>query len=248
MESESIGQAEAEPVGTTAEAPTAEVTTDQTSDKAPESDFFDYNEIKGKPELEAAYKQMQSAWTKKMQSLSDEYKSHAEKVQAYDQFMENPQENLKALMQQYGLQQPTQEQNGFDPQSWEDVISHVKGQIFDELKPVFQEVQSFKKQNIEQYMDNNFPDWRMYETDMMQNLQKHPSLSSDPGLLYRMSVPENVLNSRATQEALKKLKEQSQNAHVSGGSQTTRKATAPTRASSFKEAFEMAKQQLQERR
>lgn len=253
MGTEDLGQADADSgtttmdSGTTSETPEIDGNTQQTSQSAPvaEETFFDYNSIKGNPELEAAYKQMQSAFTKKNQSIAQA----REKIEAYDNFMQNPQASLQQLMQQYGINPQAQQAQPqeFNPSSWDDVMSHMKQQVLQELQPVFNEVQSVKKQNIEAQMDNNFPDWRTYEDEMRDNLQKHPSLAQDPGLLYRMSVPQNILESRATQAALKKLQGQNSNAQVSGGGKTNRQPTSIKKAGSFNEAFEMAKQQLIDR-
>lgn len=261
METDDQGQAETTPEnGTITDAPLTDETTQQTTPALDtdnggtvadtEDNFFDYNEIKGKPELEAAYKQMQGAFSRKMQGLSEGNKANADKLAAYDAFMKNPQAEIQRMAQQYGMtigQAQEAVQNEFNPQSWDDVMTHMKQQVLQDLQPVFQEVQSVKKQNIESYMDNNFPDWRTYEDQMRDNLGKHPSMASDPELLYRMSVPKNVLDSRATQAALKKLQAQNSNAQVSGGNKTNRQPAQLKKASSFNEAFEMAQQQLSKR-
>jgi len=45
--------------------------------------FYDYESIRGKPELEAAYKEMQRGLTAK----SEVYKAGADKISQYDNFM-----------------------------------------------------------------------------------------------------------------------------------------------------------------
>src|SRR5688572_9913001 len=77
-----------------AEQPGKSVDSTQTSVMAPvaEDSFFDPKSIEGKPELQAAYKQMQSAWTKKMQSVS----SNKHKLEAYDRFEKDPVGTLRA--------------------------------------------------------------------------------------------------------------------------------------------------------
>jgi DNA polymerase III alpha subunit (gram-positive type) len=254
-EASNIGQAEA-PSGHAMMAPDGQAeapaidgqATHQTSTIAPgaeavEESFFDYNEIKGNPQLEAAYKQMQAAFTQKQQGLS----GGADKIAAYDRFMQNPVSEIQALAQQYGLQiqgAQDQQQQQFDPKSWDDVMQHMRQQVIQDLQPMISEVQSVKKQNIETHFDNNFPDWRQYEDDMKRNLQAHPSLAGDPDMLYRMSVPQKVWESRATQAAMKKLSAQSSSAQVSGGGTTNRQPKSIEKARSFNEAFEMAKQQM----
>lgn len=232
--------------------------TQQTSQSAPaaeENAFFDYNEIKGNPALEAAYKQMQSSYTRKMQSFTDQ----ADKIQAYDSFMQNPMQEIQRLAQQYGYQltqaqqqaQQQQQESEWNPQSWDEVVNHAKLQakqeILQEFQPIIGQVQEMKKQNTETYLDNNYPDWKHYEDAMIQNLNKHPSLANDPDTLYRMSVPESVMTQRATKAALDKLKSQTSNAQVSSGNQTNSQPPKVTKVSSFEDAVEKARQDLAQR-
>src|SRR5262245_14946798 len=125
------GQAVADSSGTTVTAPAGNtdnsVGSAQTTTTGPVADaiesFFDPASIAGKPELEAAYKQMQGSYTKRMQEMA----KSRDKVTAYDQFMQNPQGMLQQLAAQYGLQivprgqEQPQEQ---EFKSWDDVKSH----------------------------------------------------------------------------------------------------------------------------
>lgn len=83
---------------------------------------------------------------------------------------------------------------------------------------------------------------------MMDNLRRHPTLVNDPIQLYRLSVPTEVLESRAMQKALKRMEDKVKGTQVSGGSTTTRKAPAgvPDKAVSFDEAVKYAEQKLAE--
>ncbi|MHC4635804.1 MAG: hypothetical protein ACYSYU_11445, partial [Planctomycetota bacterium] len=89
---------------------------------------------------------------------------------------------------------------------------------------------------------------QQYEDTMKINLQKHPSLANDPTSLYRMSVPQEVLESRATQMALKKLEAKGESAKISGGSTTTKTPSGglPDKPVSFTQAYEAAKQSLRD--
>ena len=60
-----------------------------------EDSFFDPKDIQDKPELVAAYKQMQRAFTKKMQGIKD----RAGKADAYDAFNRDPIGNMQAMAQ-----------------------------------------------------------------------------------------------------------------------------------------------------
>ena len=237
------------PSGTTGEElQTADQTTTAGSER--EDSFFDPSSIQGKPELEAAYKQMQASYTKKMQGLSakeKEYFANQQKLQMVNEFERDPHGTIQRYAQQYGIQLAGQEQQEFNPKSWDDVASHFKEQakseILKELQPFISEVHQVKKQSIESYMDQNFNDWRNYETEMMSLLQEHPTLANNPDKLYRLSVPDDVIQKKATQAALKRIQGQTESAQMTGNT-TARKPSTIKKASSFTQAFEMAQQQL----
>lgn len=225
--------------------------TEQTTDNGPaqEESFFDPASIQDNPELVAAYKQMQGAFTKRMQSLS----SQQEKVKAYDEFMRDPMTQIRTLASQYGMQlsngqQASTQEQEFSPQSWNDVLDHfkqaAKDDILQSLQPFISDIHKVKKQSIESYLDSNYADWRSYEQEMMDLIQQHPTLSSNPDMLYKMAVPDDVITKRATQAAMKKLQGQTESAQMTGKTTTSRKPTEVKKANSFAEAFEMAKAQL----
>jgi len=251
----SNGQAAADPTGTTANAPGgsngASVSSAQTTGNGPDAaaieSFFDPASIAGKPELEAAYKQMQGSYTKRMQ----EFSKHRPKIDAYDNFERNPVGTMQQLAAQYGYQlvqrgqDQTPDQNF---QSWDDVKKH----FFDEFKkehlnPVVNEVKTLKKQSIESHLDSKFSDWRTYEPEMMEKLREHPSLVNDPDTLYRISVPQEVWEARATKAAMQKLKGATEHAQVAGGSSTAKQTSqAPTGKLSFDQAVEVARQKIRQ--
>lgn len=246
------GQAQADSTGTTASAPAAStgntVSSAQTTGTGPGAEaiesFFDPASIAGKPELEAAYKQMQGSYTKRMQ----EFSKHRSKVDAYDQFMQNPQGMLQQLATQYGLQiVPRGEQAPQDQEfkSWDDVKKHFFKEFQSEmLNPLTHEVRNLKKQSVEMQLDSKFPDWRTYEGEMMETLQKHPTLVNDPDTLYRMSVPAEILEARATKAAMQKLRGTTDNAQVSGGTTVRQTAQAPSGPMSFDQAVEFARKKI----
>ena len=248
------GQANADSSGTTAAAP---VTTNGSSDStaqatasgpatSAEESFFDPSSVIGTP-LEQAYKQMQGAWTKKLQGV----KQHQSKIDAYDSFQRDPVSTMQQIARQYGYQlvQPGADSpKDFNPQSWDDVMAHAKQEVLKELQPVFGELRDLKKQNVEGYLDNHFPDWRTYEDNMMETLQKHPSLVKDPDALYRASVPSEVWEARATQKAMQKLKTAGANSQISGGTTTTRPTQQePSGPLTFDQAVDVAKKRLSAR-
>jgi hypothetical protein len=231
------GQAmSAAPLGTTATAPqTTEgqsasqgQTTVTGTDNGQES-FFDPKSIEHSPELKSAYKQMQGKWTKELQR----FKEAEKKVSQYDSILANPLAAVQAYAQQNGYQlvqrDPNAKAEDDTPKTWDDVYTRAKQEVLKSLQPILGEVKQLKQQSIEQYLDNNHSDWRQYEPQMLENLTAHPSLANDPDKLYRLSVPQEVLDSRAAKAALAKVKGASENAQMSGANGTTRQPTTTDR-------------------
>lgn len=221
-----------------------------------EDTFFDPQSLDGKPELQAAYKQMQRAFSKKMEDI----KGHREKIDAYDAFMSDPVKEMQRLAGQMGYQLSRAEAAAIanensasnEPQTWDDVYNTAEQRAYDRLKqeigPVLNQVNDMRQSNMERLLDDNCPDWRVYEDEMTSNLKKHPSLANDPVSLYRLSVPSDVLESRATQAALKKMEGKAQSAQVSGGSTTNKQPQPgiPNKPMSFNDAVKAAKAKLAE--
>ena len=242
---------ETTPAGT--EGGTNATETTPTGTQAAEETFFDPESIKGKPELESAYKQMQRAFTEKTSSL----KSQKQKVEAYDAFMANPLMTIRQLATQYGMtvaeakavQQQASGTGEFEPKTWDDVFSRAKleakQEVLKELQPLFSEVKQVKQQSVEKTLDENCPDWRLYEDPMMDTLKQHPTLVNDPVKLYRLSVPDEVWQARATKEAVKKIEAKAKGASVSSGSNTSKPGNfTPSGPLSFDQAVVAAKAQL----
>jgi hypothetical protein len=239
--------------GTTAAAPSAtqgqsaapSQTTVSGSGGESES-FFDPKSLEGKPELQSAYKQMQGKFTKEMQK----FKEASKKASAYDTFAANPGESLKTLAKQLGynlVQSDPKAKDADDtPKTWGDVYNRAKQEVLKEIQPMLGEVRNLKQQNVESYLDNNHPDWRTFESEMLDTLQKHPSLAGDPDNLYRLSVPSEVLEARAHKAALAKLRGSSEAGQISGPGKTTQTAAndAPKIGASFNDHVAYAKQQL----
>lgn len=247
------GQAATDSTGTTVNAPGGSTgatgSSAQTTGNGPVADaiesFFDPASIAGKPELEAAFKQMQGSYTKKMQEMA----AHRPKIEAYDNFLRDPMGNMRQLAAQYGMQLVERGQDQSSEQefkSWDDVKKHFFQEFQkDMLNPVVAEVRSLKKQSVEMQLDSQFPDWRTYETEMMDTLRKHPTLVNDPSTLYRMSVPESILEARATKAAMQKLKGATDNAQVSGGATVKQTTQAPSGPMTFDQAVEFARKKVQ---
>lgn len=260
----SAGSTETTPTGTTA---TAAATTEgqatatpgtgtSTTANAPatgtEETFFDPKSIEGKPELEAAYKQMRNAFTKRMQDLARD----RGKIEAYDAFQADPVSSMQRFAKQFGYnltraeaaaavatEQATGQQ--FNPQTWEEVRGWIKDSIIPEIQqhfaPLVKNVQKVTASNIERELDSVDPQWRVYEDSMKENIKLHPTLVNDVSMLYRMSVPPEVLEGRAVQTALRKLEDKTRSAQVHGSQNTSRSTPAPKQVKSFQDAVEAAK-------
>lgn len=235
-------------------AASTEGTTQEGTQQTSEETFFDPRSLDDKPELQSAYKQMQSAFTKKMQGIKD----NKQKIDAYDAFYQDPLSQIQQIASQMGYSltraeakqvADNQSQENWEPQNWDEVLTKAEQRAYDRIKqdlgPVFNQVKELRESNLERFMDDNFSDWRLHEDEMMQNLKSHPTLVNNPTALYRMSVPPEVLESRATQAALKKLQTKAEGSRTSGASTTKHKEMAmPDKSLSFQEAVEFAKKQV----
>ena len=254
----STGQATTDPApaATTGAAPTSssgqpagqQTTTQQGTDA--DDAFFDPKDLD--PSLMPAYKNMQKAFSKKMETI----KASRQKIEAYDELSSNPAQYIQRMAEQMGFQltpkqaaAAAQAAKDWQPQTWEDVLQKAtetaEQRLMEKFQPLIHEVTSMKKNSIEKLLDDSCPDWRQHEDDMMANLKKHPSLVNDPAALYRMSVPPDVLESRATQNALKKLQAKATASQVSGTSTTTKQQSQiPSGPMTFSQAVEAAKKKL----
>lgn len=206
--------------------------------------FFDYESIKG-TDLEPAYKEMQRAFGRKNEQL----KSGLDKISQYDNFMQNPVESIRQVAQQHGyqlVQGNPQDQNGQTQNfsNWDDVMAEAEKRVMEKLQPMFGEMKNLKQQTIQQNLDTNFPDWRTYEDSMMENLQAHPTLVNNPELLYRMSIPSNVLDARATKRAMQKLQGQNDAGTIQSQSTTTQQASKSPTKMTFDQAVAHARTEV----
>lgn len=249
---------------TTAAAPVGDegqsISPDQTTSNGPDlqvaqgESFFDPKSIEHSPELMLAYKQMQGKFTQGQQAI----RADQQKIDAYNSYLQDPMGTIRQIVAQQGMTlvnggpQPQEGQTEFSPKSWEDVVTHIRSQLEGDLKqqyqPLVNQVRDLKQQNVETYLDSNHTDWRTYEGEMISSLQAHPSLAADPDLLYRMSVPPEVLEARATARALERLKTGTEGSVVPGANRATLETSSkPTGKLSFNEAVDFAKSQLKSR-
>ncbi len=249
------GEAVAEPAGTTANATDGQTqgqsvapvkTIGNETEQSGES-FFDYESVRGKPELEGIYKEMQRGLTKK----SEVYKAGIDKARLYDQIMSDPMAAMRQYAQQQGYQvvqgQPqTDDGKPRTYNNWEEVDAaadeRAERRLNERMNPMLNELQNMKKQNVRQMLDNSYPDWKMYEDSMMENLGKYPKLIEDVDMLYRMSVPQEVLAARATKAALTKIQDTT-GTTIQGQSTTTQQITKKPVFKTINEAAAWAAEQ-----
>jgi len=229
-------------------------TTEQAPQTGSEDSFFDPTAID--PALQPAYKQMQAAFTRKMQGI----KGHTEKVQAYDAFVSDPHGSLARMAQQYGYsiaggpagrqtEQPAPS-GDWQPETWEDVLTKAKettrAEVMAELQPLLHEVRNQKREGIERTLDETVPEWRQYEDQMGALLGTHPTLVNDPAMLAKLAIPEDVQKGRAMQAALRKMEAKAQSAQVTSGSQTNQDPTPDIAGKklTFAESVDLARRQI----
>ena len=232
-------------VGTTV-ATESEVESGPAPAPAPDEDtFFDPTDLP--PELSAAYKGMQAAYTKKTQAIA----SDRSKIEQYDRFMSDPQYRA-ALMQQYAdqnPQQPAQPEGDWEPQTWGEVLQKASDQAYErfvkEAQPMLQQVRGHTKTAIETELDKSVPEWRQYEDEMSEALKTHPTLANDPVTLARIALPLHIQEGRAMKAALTKLETKAKGAQVGKGSTTAPviPGERPNRKLSFAESVAWAKAQ-----
>lgn len=227
-------------------------TTSGTATAREEETFFDPKDLD--PALVPAYKNMQKIFGKKMEAI----KQNRQKIDAYDEFSKDPITQMQQMAQKMGYRLTRAEaaaavndtdgaNNKWEPQTWDDVMNRAVQTVMEKLNPVFSELQTVKKQNIEKLLDDSCPDWRQYEDEMTSLLHEHPTLAKDPVKLYRLALPHEVLETRATQAAIKKLQGKVDASKV-GGTSTTKSTTTstPDKPISFNEAVQFAKAKLAE--
>lgn len=238
--------------GTDGQSATSTQPTDSGAGKGTQETFlstFDPKDLDGKPELQAAYKQMLGDYTRKTQEI----RSAKQKLDQYDELMRDPLSSAQKYLKEMGYHvvqgSPETTDKPWEPKTWDDVQKLIRDEAEkianQRTRPLQNEVKKLAQQSIEARLDSSHPDWRTYEDQMVSTLQEHPSLARDPDLLYRMSVPTEIQESRAMKKALEKLKKEGDSSSVSGA--TTRPASTSKRPEgklSLDEAWQVARKEL----
>lgn len=247
------GQAEITPASRDGQAEAPESQDQGQARSTPATDepsFFDPSNLP--PELLATYKQMQGAFTTKTQEIARQ----RQKIEAYDNFMRDPIVSIQQLAAQYGLnltraqaQQVQQEsQADWQPNTWDELLTkaeeRAEQRIMQRIAPYFGQVQKMQASSVEQQLSTIDPNWRDYENNMRELLSQHPSLVNDIGKLYRLAVPQETLEAKAIQAALKKFEGKAQHSNVSAGGTAPRGKPSTPQVKTFEDAVRAAKSQL----
>jgi len=250
-------QIDATPAAAPATASPADSSTPANVAAQPEpKQFYDAKDVPA--ELQETYKRMQGSYTKKMQEVSSSSKEHRSKIEAYDNFMRDPVGTMQQLAAQQGYKLTRAEaaaaakeaEADWVPKTWDEVIvkakHEAKQELMTEMQPFMNEIRNTKRSQIETALDSEYPEWREHETDMIKLINTHPTLASDPAMLVRLAIPKEVLESKATQAALNKLRDKTEANRATSGS-TTAKTATDTKPGVFKninEAVAFAKDRI----
>jgi hypothetical protein len=258
-----IAQGESEPSDTGQPAPddagiTGEEAGPAPAETSPEETFFDPKDLEKNPELKVPYGNMQRAFTKKMMALSEAQKS-VDAYKAFEaQFQADPKGTIEKLAKSQGLHLVSPETQpsgpkpfgeGWEPANWNEVADGFKGMVKDMIGqavgPINKGLGAIETQTFESTLDGIMPEWREYEQDVADTLTMAPGLMKDPEKLLRASLPQKVIEGRAYQAALKRMRDQQKSSTVGGSSTTTaRPETEPDRPLTFEESVEAAKKEL----
>lgn len=215
------------------------------------------------PELQAGYKQMHSAFTKRMQGISQD-RDLLDQAKRFQRDPDYQIQVIKETARAHGFQltntqaaniaagqgQPAQwdPHSGEAPPDWDTVLSEAdrraEARLMQKFGPVIENVQKLQASSIEKQLDDIDPQWRAHEDAMRDNLRDHPTLVKDVRKLYNLSVPPEVLEARATQAALNRINRTTQSARVSGTSTARGTVSAPREVKTFADAVEAAKEQI----
>ena len=191
------------------------------------------------PELLPAFKRMQASFSRAMSNIS----SDRNKIAMYDQLMVNPQQAIEQLARKAGvqIQQPVNQQTG-EEVSDTDTTKWIRKIVQDTLAPTIASMRTeqanIKAQTAIAYLNENHPDWYLYEDVMSELVKKHPSLRDDLDSLYTLSKTGADRAATVKKASTKTEKVITQTSKGRGGIVT------PSKAKTVQEAFDIAKKQL----
>lgn len=148
-----------------------------------EKAFMNPNELP--EELKPAFKKMQASFTRAMQKLAGE----RQKVELAEKILDNPDKAIELIAEATGKNIPS---SSFESEPTDDeTVAYVKNLAMEAIKPLVNqlgsEVAQLKVQLVQTYLDNQYPDWYLYENEMADLLKAHPSLGNDLDKLYLLA-------------------------------------------------------------
>lgn len=212
-----------------------EVESEEPSNK--EQTFMNPNELP--KELLPSFKAMQKSFTRAMQRVAGD----RDKIAMYDQLMVNPQQAIEQLARKAGvqIQAPVNQQTG-EEVSDTDTTKWIRKIVQDTLAPTIAtmkaEQANIKAQTAIAYLNENHPDWYLYEDIMSELIKKHPSMRDDLDSLYTLSKTGAEKAAVVKKAASKTERVITQTSKGRGG------VVTPTKAKTVQEAFDIAKKQL----
>lgn len=211
-----------------------------------EESFFDPSSLD--PALMGGYKEMQGAFTRRMQELAQ----HRDKIKQYDSFMADPRTSIETLARQYGYQLSHGQQaaadngqsNEWEPQTWNEVLDRTKSEarqdVMREIQPIMAQI---TQNELSRTLDIEVPGWRTYEERFTDTLMRHPTLREDVHALAAAAMPREVQESRAMQKAMKQLEKRGEGNKSKPGS-SLRVPESPPGKMTFDQAAEFTLAQL----
>jgi len=209
-------------------------------------------------------RQMMAAYTRKTQDVAKE----KQKIDAYNMFEKNPEGTIRQIAQQMGFdviprgQQPVASQPGmvdtanWEPQTWDEVLVKAKEQAKESLmaeirpllEPLYANLQQVKSQGLENQLSQIDENWRIYEDEIKSNMEfiKPDLLKTAEGIkkLYRMSVPDDVFTSKATQTAIHQYEKKVKAAQIESKSKVNNTTPSIGKINSYDDAVKAAKKAL----
>jgi hypothetical protein len=213
--------------------------------------------------LKERERQMMAAYTRKTQDIAKE----KQKIDAYNMFEKAPEATIRQIAQQMGFDvvprgQQVQAQPGmvdtanWEPQTWDEVLVKAKEQARESLmaeirpllEPLYANLQQVKSQGIENQLSQIDENWRIYEDEIKSNMEfiKPDLLKTAEGIkkLYRMSVPDDVFTSKATQAAIKQYEQKVKSAQIESKSKVNKTSPSIGKINSYDDAVKAAKKAL----
>ena len=205
-----------------------------------EPQFLNPNDLP--EELKPAFKKMQASFTRAMQKVAGD----KDKVELYDKLMNDPERAVEILAAKVGLKVSKEgtvtKDKTSDSEADSETVRFIKKLIQDELTPKLegfrQEQAKLTAQAKIVQLNEEHPDWYLYEDIMVDLVKEHPSLKEDTAKLYKLA---KAMGSEIEDKKKGADKKESVITKTSSGRHSV---TGPAKVSTLDDAFELAKKQV----